>query len=70
MTAQIGEKLKFEGRELSMCSEPLGDYFVFSGIDPELEFTCTALWRGYVGTWEIRDDRLYLIGLKGIFWPF
>jgi hypothetical protein len=25
----------------------------------------TANWRGYVGTWEIQEDRLYLISLNG-----
>ena len=23
------------------------------------------MWRGYVGSWEIVDDRLYLVGLSG-----
>jgi hypothetical protein len=65
MTAQIGERLTYDGREVSMCTEPLGDYFAFGGHNPEFEFTCTALWRGYVGTWEIVGDRLYLVGLTG-----
>lgn len=40
-------------------------YFALGGNKPEFEFTCTALWRGYVGSWEIIDDRLYLINLTG-----
>jgi len=48
-----------------MCSEPLGDYFAFGGRNPEFEFNCTALWRGYIGTWEIVGDRLYIVGLSG-----
>lgn len=43
MTAQIGEKLIYDGREVSMCSEPLGDYFAFGGNNPSLESNCTAL---------------------------
>jgi hypothetical protein len=65
MTAQIGEKLIFEGREVSMCSEPLGDFFALGGNHPGFQFNCTALWRGYVGTWEIANDRLYMVGLTG-----
>ena len=65
MTAQIGEKLIYDGRQVSMCTEPLSDYFAFGGHHPEFEFTCTALWRGYVGTWEITNDRLYIVGLTG-----
>lgn len=65
MTAQIAEGLHYEGREMSMCSEPLGDYFVMAGVEIEFDINCTALWRGYVGTWEILAERLYLIGLSG-----
>jgi hypothetical protein len=27
----------------------------------------TACWRRYVGTWEVRDDRLFLVGLTGAY---
>ncbi len=40
-------------------------YFSLAEIEPNLECTCTALWRGYVGTWEIIDEHLYLVGLSG-----
>jgi len=63
MTAQIGERLFYEGESLSMCSEPLNDFFTFSGNRLRFARTNTALWRNYVGTWEILNDRLYLIGL-------
>ncbi len=65
MTAQISEKLIYEGQQLSMCTNPLGLYFAMGGDGPNFEYTCTALWRGYVGTWEIVDSRLYLIELHG-----
>ena len=66
MTAQIGETLYYDGRERTMCSEPLGGYFALGGERPPFACNCTALWRGYVGTWDICDGRLYLIGLSGI----
>jgi hypothetical protein len=66
MTAQFGENMHYEGREVVMCNEPLGDYFKLAGIEPEFDANCTALWRGYLGTWEIRDARLYLVGLVGV----
>ena len=65
MTEQIGERLIYDGREVSMCSEPLGGFFAFGGRNPEFESNCTALWRGYVGTWEIVGDRLYIVSLSG-----
>lgn len=36
-----------------------------AGIENNFESPSSALWRGYVGTWEILDGRLYLIGLDG-----
>lgn len=35
--------------------------------DPARYIGSTACWRGYVGTWEIRDKRLYLVKLQGRF---
>lgn len=65
MTAQIGEQLLYDGRETTMCAEPLEDYFAFGGRKPEFAATSSALWRGYVGTWEITHDRLYMVALAG-----
>ena len=66
MTAQIAERLLYQGEPVAMCTEPLERYFVLSCVFPKFEANCTALWRGYVGSWEIVNDRLYLIGLEGI----
>jgi hypothetical protein len=65
MTAQISEILHYQGRKQRMCTEPLGDYFALAGITPGFVVSSTALWRGYVGEWDIRDGRLYLIKLTG-----
>jgi hypothetical protein len=63
MTAQIPEKLLMNGETLTLCSEPLQSYFALHG-HPDFTVNCTALWRGYVGTWEIRDARLFLVGIE------
>lgn len=63
MTAQFGERLHYEGREMAMCEQPLATYFARIDSYPEFDANCTALWRGYVGTWEILSGRIYLIGL-------
>lgn len=65
MTAQISELLQCQGEVVAMCTEPLSDYLAMGGVNPRFESNCTALWRGYVGSWEIVDDRLYLVGLSG-----
>ena len=63
MTAQIAEKLLYQGEKVAMCTNPLDDYFAMGGTSPRFQATTTALWRGYVGTWEIVDNRLYLVSL-------
>lgn len=65
MTAQTAEKLQYNGNQMSMCSNPLSGYFTFAGINPDFRSNSTALWRGYIGTWEIQGERLYLIKLDG-----
>jgi hypothetical protein len=65
MTAQSGENLIYEGHTVTMHSEPLEDYFEAKGERPEFGGICTSCWRGYIGTWEIKDDRLYLVSLEG-----
>ena len=61
MTVQASEILYFNGIRMDMCDAPLEDYFRISGGRPKFEYNCTALARGYIGTWEILDDRLYMI---------
>jgi hypothetical protein len=65
MTAQMSERLIFEGEQVALLSNPLSEYFALGGRNPGFESRSTALWRGYVGTWEILNDRLYLVALEG-----
>lgn len=65
MTAQSAERILYMGEKLFMCTEPLEEYFAKGGIRPILRRSSTALWRRYIGSWEIVDDRLYLTGLEG-----
>jgi hypothetical protein len=75
MTAQIHERLIFEGEETSMafCPPlPEGHPRVreVGADEPTPEGThpwiaSTACWRGYQGTWEVRDGRFYLVALEG-----
>ena len=65
MTAQIAERLRYQGEDVAMCTNPLSDFFAMGGFNPRFESNSTALWRGYVGRWEIVDGRLYLVELHG-----
>jgi hypothetical protein len=75
MTAQFHEKLILEGEVTGMAFCPPLPFghprllevphdqatqrspFVFS----------TACWRHYIGTWELRDGRFYLVAVDGIY---
>lgn len=64
MTAQVAETLLLEGQPNRLCTEPLETYFEMGGSKPKFVWECTANWRSYVGTWEIRQDRLYLMAIS------
>jgi hypothetical protein len=65
VTAQASEFLLYQGEKHSMCTEVLEIYFVMADMEAPFVAPHSALWRGYVGTWEIKDERLYLIDLRG-----
>lgn len=65
MTAQFKEALIYNNKELRMCALPFSKYLLLAGIDNPFKSQFSSLWRGYTGTWEILDGRLYLIKLYG-----
>lgn len=67
MTAQVSEKLLFNGQQLRLCEVPLNAYFALTGAAPKFRAETSACWRGYVGTWDIQDSRLYLIDIGGCY---
>jgi len=65
MTAQAAESLLLDGQEVYLCETPLNAYFALTGLAPQFQVETTACWRGYIGSWEIKDSRLYLIDIGG-----
>lgn len=64
MTTQLAETLIHEGKTVSLFSNLLNDFFRQGGHDPGCESTSTAMWRGYLGTWEIVNGRQHLVELQ------
>jgi hypothetical protein len=63
--AQTPEKLRFDGMEEQLMATPLESFWTEQNPKPEsLSQTSLACWRGYVGTWELIDKKLYLIKLE------
>jgi hypothetical protein len=65
MSAQIPEVLLYEGNRVPMCTEPLSVLLATLTGASRFRPTSTALCRGYIGTWEVSDNRLFLIELTG-----
>lgn len=63
MTAQFREVLFYKGEKMGMAEEPLRPY-LNTRDDIKLSSNCSACWRAYIGNWEIKDDKLYLVELK------
>jgi hypothetical protein len=64
-TAQMPDLLIYEGEKVGIFSNPLETYFDKNHPRPNelFKFSCTASWRGYLATWEIKDGFLYLLKL-------
>jgi hypothetical protein len=67
-TGQQSELIIFEGDTLQMLCEPLEPYLrehePRKQLHIRLDVGCsTALWRGYVGLWEYKNNKLYLVDI-------
>ena len=65
MTVQIRDKLIYNGETYGLNDEILEQYFKKKPEKrPITENLCTALWRGYIATFEIKEDELLLMELE------
>ncbi|MCQ2093255.1 MAG: hypothetical protein MJY85_11325 [Fibrobacter sp.] len=78
MTAQIHERLILNGKSMTMACSPAipkkVDVVTLSNNELRAEIAArkvssfvesSACWRGYIGTWEIKDNMLFLNKLEG-----
>lgn len=69
-TAQIPDEIVIDGRTESLFAEPLQEAFRANRwlqhnlAQRTSKNGCTASWRGYVATWEVRANELYLVSVK------
>lgn len=67
-TAQYGDRLIIEKDTFWINTNPLESYFEKKGVrtinGEEMQGSCTALWRGYVATWKLQNDSLFLIRIQ------
>jgi len=68
-TAQYPDKIIYNGKEYKLHSNPLETYFEkFPDKRPKGSIMSTALWRGYVATFEIKDSQLLLKDIQIQYW--
>jgi hypothetical protein len=72
MTAQVHERLILDGKHTTMtCCPPVRfahpRLVIAIHKKPDLIIGSSACWRGYVGSWELKQGKLYLIGVRGHF---
>lgn len=64
-TAQSPEILLYEGESYELTMLPLSEYLAaHRGGIPQSDVTSSGLWRGYIGTWAVRDRKLYLEDIR------
>ena len=64
-TAQYPDKIWYEGKEHSLHTNPMSAFFEkHPEKKPESDIMSTALFRGYVATFEFKKDRLVLKDLE------
>ncbi len=66
MTAQRMEVLIYEEEGHSLGYDPLYSYLKTYKNSPEFTFIDTGCCRGYSGTWEIRESKLFLVEIHGL----
>ena len=60
-TAQLSDLLIVEGKEFTLNTNPLEtELQKKQWTPPEDALISSANWRGYLATWEIKDDKLFL----------
>ena len=70
MTIQAGELLFYEGEKHYLINVPSIPDSIIQLIPRNLYEKSTACYRGYVATWEIKDDKLYLTDLSSSNYEF
>jgi hypothetical protein len=63
-TGQAPDKIIYDGKERALFANPLEDYYSKGKDRPDFMIRpgtiSTGNWRGYVATWEIKDNVLYM----------
>jgi hypothetical protein len=63
-TTQFSDILFLDGQKHFLDSLPLEQYYGSENPRPDFRWPNTATWRGYIATWEIINNVLYLKSIR------
>ena len=64
-TAQAPDKIIIKGEKKNLFSNPMEAYFVLNESKrPKTSIRSTALWRGYIATFEVIENELFVIDIE------
>jgi len=64
MCVQDKDSIIVKGEKYCLYTMPLDSYWTRWKPKPKIRLLKTTCWRGYVATWEIFRDNLYLVSIK------
>lgn len=65
MTRQVSEFLYIENERHGLFARPLDPFLDSSQSRPKFQIWSTSCHRGYIGHWELKEKRLYLLRIEG-----
>ena len=65
MTTQIPDSIYYKKASYPIYSEPLESVLKNSELKSKLTILNTACWRGYIASWSVTDNKLYLVEWTG-----
>jgi hypothetical protein len=64
MTVQTKDSIIVKGIKYDLYTYPLDSYWSKKNPKPGIRMPRTSCWRGYIATWEIIDEYLYLTDIQ------
>jgi hypothetical protein len=64
MTIQTKDNIIIKGEKFDLYTYPLDSYWSKKNPKPGIRIPETSCWRGYIATWEIIDEYLYLTDIQ------
>ena len=65
MAAQLPDKIVIDGKEMDLYSNPLEEYWITKEKRRPMFCTTMECRRGYIATWMLIDNQLYLKDVSG-----